>query len=179
MPLGDTKQPRKGRKGSGTWSTWGMRKVTLRRVDRQTFDGVLEVMPRDDQRQLVASVELSLAEVDANDALTPFAIYDGSQLGLPEPDRAPIGFAVIEVVASVGFVLRLLIDADSQGRGLGRAALSELVRRLRLNPDVELIATSYREDNLVMAGLCADLGFVAWRTPFPPPPGEVFVCLPD
>lgn len=93
-----------------------------------------------------------MAEVDANDALTPFAIYDGSQLGLPEPDRAPIGFAVIEVVASVGFVLRLLFDADSQGRALGRAALSELVRRLRLNPDVELIATSYREDNLVMAG---------------------------
>jgi diamine N-acetyltransferase len=115
--------------------------------------------------------------VDANDALTAFAVYDVSQLGLPEPDQEPVGFAVTEVVASVGFILRVLIDFDHQGMGYGRALMTELVRRLRLVPDVELVATSHRADNEPMARLCAELGFEAWDTPFPPPPGEVYLCL--
>jgi hypothetical protein len=61
--------------------------------------------------------------------------------------------------------------------GYGRATMSELVRRLRLQPDVELVATSHRTDNLPMARLCTDLGFEPWATPFPPPAGESYLCL--
>jgi len=146
-----------------------MEKVTLRRLADSDHQMVLGIRPREDQRHLVASVEASLAEVVANDALTAFDVFDGSQLGLPDPDQAPVGFAVTEVVTSVGFILRVVIDADHQRLGYGRATMTELVRRLRLNPDVELIATSHRADNLEMASLCAYLGFQAWETPFPPP----------
>src|SRR5690242_19133873 len=112
-----------------------MAEVTLRAVitdaDRAAVAG-LRVSP--EQQQIVATVEKSLTEVDADSALTAFAVYDASQLGLPNPERPPVGFAVTEVVASVGFVLRLLIDEQHQGRGYGRAALSELIRRLLLDP---------------------------------------------
>jgi diamine N-acetyltransferase len=127
---------------------------------------------------MVASVEKSLSEVDADPALTAFAIYDASQRGLPDPEQAPVGFAVSEVVASVGFVLRLLIDERHQHRGYGRGAMAEVVRRLQMNPDVEMVATSHRHDNLAMARLCVALGFVPWETPFAAPEGEVYLRLP-
>ena len=154
-----------------------MDKVTLRRLSGSDRQGVEGIRPRPDQEHLVSSVEASLAEVESNDALTPFVVFDGSQLGLPEPDQRPVGFAVTEEVASVGFILRLLIDADHQGMGDGCAAMTELVRRLRLSADVELVATSHRAENLSMARLCADMGFEAWDTPFTPAPGEVYLCL--
>jgi diamine N-acetyltransferase len=151
--------------------------VTLRRLGATDHEQVRHLRPAPDQEHLVATVADSLAQVAADDALTAFAVYDASQRGLPEPGEPAVGFAVTEVVASVGFVLRLLVGADHQGRGYGRATLVELVRRLRLVPDVELVATSHREDNLAMARLCAELGFVPWKTPFTPPTGEVYLRL--
>ena len=154
------------------------RGVTLRRVGEGDHHGLEALQVRENQRHLVADVATSLSQVAADPALTAFAVYDESQRGLPTPQGAPVGFAVTEVVASVGFILRLLIDAEHQGRGFGRAALLELIRRLGLDPDLELIATSHRHDNVVMARLCGQLGFVPWATPFEPPEGEVYLCLP-
>lgn len=161
------------------WSTRSMHDVTLRRLAPSDRLGVLALRPAPGQQHLVASVEKSLSEVDADVALTAFAIYDGSQLGLPEPEEPPVGFAVTEVVASVGFVLRLLIGEEHQQKGYGRTALTELVRRLRMNPDVEVVATSHRVDNAAMGRLCAAMGFEPWDTPFTAPEGEVYLRLPS
>lgn len=70
--------------------------------------------PTREQLHLVASVAKSLAAVDADHALTAFVVYDGSQLGLSEPDQPPVGLAVTGVAASVGFVLRLLVGQEHQ-----------------------------------------------------------------
>lgn len=153
--------------------------MTLRRLAPADHTSVLNLRVAPEQQHLVASVEKSLAEVDADHALTAFAIYDGSQLGLPEPNQSPVGFAVIEVVASVGFVLRLLVGQEHQQKGYGKATMIELVRRLRLDPDVEVVATSYRADNAVMERLCASLGFEQWHTPFVPPEREIYLRLPS
>ena len=74
-------------------------------------------------------------EVRAKSALTA-AGYDVSQLGVPDPDGSPVGLAVTEVVASVSFLLRLLIGGEHRDKGPGRAATVELLRRLRLDPDI-------------------------------------------
>lgn len=99
------------------------RGVTLRRVGEGDHHGLEALQVRENQRHLVADVATSLSQVAADPALTAFAVYDESQRGLPTPQGAPVGFAVTEVVASVGFILRLLIDAEHQGQGFGRAAL--------------------------------------------------------
>jgi diamine N-acetyltransferase len=155
-----------------------MATVTLRRI---TDDGArvrAAIRIPEEQQAHVASVETSLREVSDDPALTAYAVFDGRQVGLEVPDEEPLGFAVLEVRGGVGFVLRMVVDADHQGRGHGRALLVELVRRLRLDPDVELVATSHREDNTVMAALCASVGFGPWATPFDPPAGEVYLALP-
>jgi diamine N-acetyltransferase len=147
--------------------------VTLRPVDDVNRADVLALRVTPEQQRFVATVEKSLAEVAADDALTAYAVHAGSG-----PDGDLVGLAVTEVRDGVGFVLRVLVDAGHQGRGYGRDLVVELVRRLRDRPDVELVATSHRRDNVAMAGLCRVLGFEPWATPFPPPEGEVYLRLP-
>ncbi len=152
--------------------------MSLRQLGPDDWASVLTLRAAPDQQHLIATVEKSRTEVDANPTLTAFAIFDGSQLGLPDPEEPPVGFAVTEVVASVGFVLRLLIGEQNQHKGYGRAAMAALVRRLRMDPDVEMVATSHRAGNAAMERLCVALGFVPWQTSFDPPEGEVYLRLP-
>lgn len=127
----------------------------------------------------MASVQKSMAQVVADPALTAFAVYDAEQRGLEEPAEPPIGFAVIEVRGGVGFILRMMVDAAHQRTGYGRSLVEELIRRLRLDPDVETVATSHRRDNLAMAALCRSVGFEPWETPWPnQDDDEVYPCLP-
>ncbi|NOK62467.1 MAG: GNAT family N-acetyltransferase [Chloroflexi bacterium AL-W] len=56
----------------------------------------------------------------------------------------------------------------------------EVIRRLRLHPEAELIATSYRRENMVAARLYASLGFVPWDIAWAiDHPTEVYVRLPE
>lgn len=72
-----------------------------------------------------------------------------------------------------------MIDRAHQRKGYGRAAFVEVIRRLRLSPEVEMIATSHRHDNTVVAGLFRSLGFVPREIEgMALTPGEVYLRLP-
>jgi diamine N-acetyltransferase len=89
-----------------------------------------------------------------------------------------VGFIMYEIVAGVGFIQRLMIDQSYQAQGYGRAALIEVIRRLRLSPEVEMIATSHRRENVIAAKLYLSLGFVPWEIAFATPDHpEVFLRL--
>lgn len=79
-----------------------MPSVNLRPVSQVNREAVLALRPAAEQAHLVASVARSLTEVAGDDALTAYAVYDGSQRDLPTPNRPPVGFAVTEVVTGVG-----------------------------------------------------------------------------
>lgn len=156
-----------------------MLSVHLRSVTAGTVAECLQLRVADAQRSLVATNVQSLAEAYANPALHPLAIYDAAARGYEHPPVPMIGFAMYEVTAGIGFIQRLMIDRAYQGRGYGRAALVALIRRLRLHPDVEEIATSHRRENVIAARLYARLGFVPWTIGWVQPEGEeVFLCLP-
>ncbi|MEM7581576.1 MAG: GNAT family N-acetyltransferase [Cyanobacteria bacterium P01_A01_bin.80] len=56
-----------------------------------------------------------------------------------------------------------MVDEKYQGQGYGRAAITEVIRRLKLCPDVEMIATSSRKENEIAAKLYQSLGFEPWN----------------
>ena len=133
----------------------------------------------DDQSTFVAPTVKSLAEAYVDPTFTSLAVYDGAMLGLVEPTAPMLGFIMYERKAGVGFIQRLLIDQAFQGRGYGKAAMQEIMRRLRRFLDVQRIATSYRANNLVAAHLYAQLGFIPWQVPWDnADPNEVYVILP-
>ena len=157
-----------------------MAEVHLRQV---TMDNLYECIALEvdaSQVDLVAPNVRSLAEAKVDPTLYPLAIYDGAVAGYEKPQLPMVGFAMYEIKAGVGFILRLMIDRRFQGQGYGRAASIEVIRRLKLHPEVELIATSHRKDNQAAARLYRSLGFVDWDIAWArDQKDEVFLKLED
>ena len=139
-----------------------MIKVSLRAITQANFHECISLTVADDQKDLVASNVKSLAEAYVNPTLHPFGIYDASAHYKKNP--AMVGFTIYEIAEAVGFILRLMIDEKYQRKGYGRAAMIEVIRRLKLHPEVEIIATSHLRENEAAAKLYESLGFVDWET---------------
>ncbi len=155
-------------------------RVSFRPVTEANFADCVALDVSPSQRKFVATTLESLAQAATDPNLTALLIYPGTSVGLVQPRAKPVGFAMYEVAAGVGYIQRLLIDRAHQRRGYGRAALRELLRRLRLIPEVQVIATSHKHRNRVVARLFASEGFVEWKTPWRNDlPDETFRILRD
>jgi diamine N-acetyltransferase len=138
--------------------------VHLRSLTRDNLAECLNLHVADSQTQFVALNAKSLAEAYVNPYLFPLAIYPAVARGHEGKPPVPmVGFCMYELEAGVGFILRLMISHEHQRRGYGRAAVVEVIRRLRLHPEVEQIATSYKRGNKAAAHLYQNLGFVPWE----------------
>jgi diamine N-acetyltransferase len=153
--------------------------VHLRRVTADNEQDCLRLRVHDAQAAFVATNAKSLAQAKAEPKLVPLAVYDRAARGYLEPPVPMIGFVMYEIDCGVGSILRLMIDRAHQGKGYGRATLVEVIRRLRLEPEVEMIVTSHRHDNAVVAQLFRSLGFVPWELEgIRLKPGEIYLRLP-
>jgi len=141
-----------------------MPEVHLRPITRDNLAECLNLRVADSQAQFVALNAKSLAEAYVNPHLFPLAIYPASARGHEAKPPVPmVGFCIYELEAGVGFILRLMINQEHQRCGYGHAAMLEVIRRLRLHPEVELIATSYKRGNEAADHLYGKLGFVPWE----------------
>ena len=139
-----------------------MVKVHLRKITRDNLRECLNLQVDDSQKSLVTPNAQSLAEAYVDGNLFPFAVYDTSACGYEQTQVPMLGFVMYEIDGGVGFIMRLMIDSKYQRQGYGRATMIEIIRRLKLYPDVEIIATSYRKQNEVAASLYQSLGFIPW-----------------
>ncbi|BAY85752.1 hypothetical protein NIES267_52530 [Calothrix parasitica NIES-267] len=139
-----------------------MAKVHLRKITLDNFQECVSLELNENQKEFLASNIESLAQAYVNPNLFPLAIYDTAVIGYEEPQLPMIGFVMYEIVAGVGFILRLMIDYKYQQQGYGKASLLETIRRLKLYPEVELIATSYKKGNEAASRFYRNLGFVDW-----------------
>ena len=157
-----------------------MAEVHLRAVTIENVQECLSLQVEESQSRFVASNQKSLAEAKVNPTLVPLAIYDHAARGYPTPTVPMVGFVMYELTCGAGFILRIMIDRRHQRQGYGRAALIEVIRRLKLTPEVEMIATSHRCDNTASARLFQSLGFIPWAIEGAEAinPGEVFLKLP-
>ncbi len=157
-----------------------MAKVHLRKVNAANLPQCLQLKVKLEQQSLVAPVAKSLAEAYVNPNLYPMAIYDVAACGYEEPEIPVIGFTMYEIFTGVGFILRLMIDRQYQGQGYGKATTIEVIRRLKLYPEVEMIATSHLKGNERAASLYRGLGFKVWEIDWAlSHPTEVYLKLED
>ena len=157
-----------------------MTQVHLRDVTIENFHECIDLRVEQGQEELVASNMKSLAEAKVNPNLFPFAIYDAIMIGYEKPLLPMIGFTMYEITAGVGFIQRLMIDQQYQHQGYGKAAMLEVIRRLKLYPEVQLIATSHRQENTIASQLYRSLGFVDWEIAWAKEnPNEVFLRLDE
>ena len=156
-----------------------MAKIHLRKVTRN-FRECLNLQVAESQKDLVSTTTQSLAEAYVDPNLFPLAVYDAAACGYEQPEVPMIGFAMYEIITGVEFIMRLMVDEKYQGQGYGKATMIEVIRRLKLYPDVEIIASSYRKENKIAARLYESLGFRQWDISYAlSHPTEVYVKLKD
>lgn len=135
--------------------------VCLRAVTRENFRACIRLDVAPEQKDFVAPNVYSLAQAKVNPLLTPWAIYDRKILGQDlTPDDEMVGFCMVQEMDGVGFIMRLMIDRRFQRRGYGRAAMEDVIARLKMTPGIEIIATSYAKGNAGAEALYRGLGFV-------------------
>lgn len=126
--------------------------VTLRDVDKENFNRCVKLEVREDQKNFVASNVYSIAQSKVEPAYVPHAVYDGDEM---------VGFVMYGYDEDDGChcIARVMIDKNQQGKGYGRAAMEEVVRRLRETPDCREVVLSTEPENEVAQKLYESLGF--------------------
>lgn len=97
-------------------------KVSLRPLSRSNVRAVCELRLADDQRHLVAPAAYTVAEGHYEPGAVLRAIY---------LDDEPVGVLLVEVESDTPYLVRFMVDAAHQRRGIGRQAVELLVGELR------------------------------------------------
>lgn len=138
-----------------------MARVSLRPITPENLDECISLKVANHQKGFIDSNIYSLARAAVSPTYHPFGIYDADAHHRANPSM--VGFVMYDLSNARGFILRLMINEKFQRRGYGRAAMVEVIRRLKLHPEVERIATSYDRKNEAAARLDESLGFVDWK----------------
>jgi len=142
--------------------------VTLREITMANFKECLGLKLKPGQENFVASNLYSLAEAKADGVSIPLAIYS---------DDTMVGFTMFwyDEKNCKGYIDRLMVDERYQGKGYGRAAMIDVVERLKAFPGCREIQVSFVHDNIAADKLYASLGFV--RTGTTTPDGEETIVV--
>jgi diamine N-acetyltransferase len=129
------------------------RRIALCAVDDGNWRAVADVAPRDEQRGFVAALAARYLLLSMRGGLW-------TSLGVLADDTV-VGHVMwaYDDEGGAHWIGGLVVDADEQGRGVGRAAMRELIRLLSRRPDCREIRLSYHPDNGGAAKLYAALGF--------------------
>ncbi|MBZ0276257.1 MAG: GNAT family N-acetyltransferase [Anaerolineae bacterium] len=128
--------------------------ITLRDITRDNWRACTKLKVADGQERFVATNAYSLAQARYEPECLPLAIYD---------DETMVGFLMYREadygLAKVWYIDRLLIGAEFQRRGYGRAGMLALIERLRAIPGYAAVLISFVPDNDAARDLYASLGF--------------------
>ena len=126
--------------------------IELREITMENFHDCINLSVADHQRTFVAPNVYSLAEAKADGVSNPRAIYADDQM---------VGFTMycFEPESGIGYIDRLMVAAEHQGQGYGRAAMTEVIELLQSTPGCRWIRTSFEPTNAVANSLYESLGF--------------------
>ncbi len=127
--------------------------IRLELVSENTFFPVLRLKVSTEQEKYVSSNLVSLAQAWLYyDKAKPYAILD---------DDTVVGFLMLdwdEEERTVG-IWRFMIGADYQGKGYGRAALTQAINMIRDTGKFDMVYLGYVPGNEVAEKLYYSLGF--------------------
>jgi diamine N-acetyltransferase len=129
--------------------------ISLREITRDNWRECVRLKVADDQQKFVASNAVSLAQSKYEPECVPLAVYDGDII---------VGFVMYRPedygISKLWFIDRLMVGAQYQGKGYGRAAMEALIARLKAVPGYNAILISFVPGNEAAEKLYSSLGFV-------------------
>lgn len=133
-----------------------MKKITLKKVNRQNVEAVLNLEVKEEQKKYVANPCKSLAYAYANKEITEaFGIYFGNQL---------VGYTsiIFEEEENVFNLWHFFIDQKFQGKGLGKKSLTVIMDDLKRKAKgiTNKVALGVEADNSIAIKLYKSFGFL-------------------
>ena len=135
-------------------------KITLKKVTRLNLRTILQLEVKPEQKKLVASNAISVAEAYFNKDAWFRAIY---------ADNIPIGFAMIGDSSlkyknnpkhrPSYFLWRFMIDANYQGKGYGKEAMELIINHVKSRPKAKELLLSHSKSNGNAGDFYKKLGF--------------------
>lgn len=131
-----------------------MNQINLRPITDQNREECINLRTRQDQQHFVASNLDSLEKAEAEPSTRAFGIYNEDRM---------IGFTLFDVLPyeddDCFWIVRFMIDEKYQGRGLGKAALSEIISTMSKIEGCRKIRTSHVPENEFVNKLYKSFGF--------------------
>lgn len=124
--------------------------VSLTPLNRFNWESYLTIQVQSTQENFVPSVLYSLAQAKFEN-LFPLGITLDNEI---------VGFLMYGNFSGIFWINRILIDKKFQRKGIGKAALRQLIAQFRQNPQCKEIRTSFVAENIAARTLFTDLGFI-------------------
>lgn len=126
--------------------------VTLRDIDLENWNAVVQLTLPDEQAGFVSSNLYSIAESRFYPEIEMLAAYAGEE---------PVGFVMFSINPTDGhyWIWKLMVDGRQQGKGYGRATLTRLLEHLRNAGTSQVIMISWTPDNTVAERPYLSMGF--------------------
>ncbi|MFX3646865.1 MAG: GNAT family N-acetyltransferase [Paenibacillus sp.] len=130
-----------------------MEQVTLQPVTKENELECINLKPREDQLDLVASNADSLIHATKEITSKPYGIFAEDQM---------VGFILFDnEIYNDGYywILRFMMDEKYQGKGYGKLAIQEVIRMLQDRSDCRQIRVSHVPHNIAANTLYKRCGF--------------------
>ena len=126
--------------------------VRLEPITEDNYWACLRLNVAEGQTDFVATNTISLAQAYVYPTLEPRAIFD---------DATMVGFVMYERPNKhrEHYIHRLMVGAEYQRRGYGRAAMEAVIKEISTAPDYHGIKISFVLENTGVEALYAALGF--------------------
>jgi len=126
--------------------------ISLREIDSENFHQCLKLKVADGQENYVADNAVSIAESKIYPHLIPLAVYLENEM---------VGFAMYGRDPETGnfWLVRLMIDAQQQGKGYGKSATLAVIEKLYEEFNCREIYLSFVPGNVGAEKMYSSLGF--------------------
>ena len=126
--------------------------VSLREITPENFKECIDLKVADEQSSFVASNLMSIAQAKIYPSRHPMAVYTGEKM---------VGFVMFGHDSDDGkfYLGRLMIAAEHQGKGYGKATVLAVIEKLRENPDCREIYLSFVPENTHAERVYEKIGF--------------------
>ncbi len=126
--------------------------VRFEEITPQNFRECINLKVSDAQEKFVAANLMSIAQAKIYPTANPFAVYAGDEM---------VGFAMYgyDTDEERFYLVRLMIDAEHQGKGYGKAATRRVIERMKQIEDCRAIFLSFVPENTGAERLYQSVGF--------------------
>lgn len=127
--------------------------IRFEEVSATNLNAILGLKVHESQQKFVADNARSIAQGTYDENAWFRGIYAGDE---------PVGFVMLSIDESAAeyYVWRLMIDAEQQGKGYGKAAMLAVIDLVRVMPNAKALRLSYVPDEGSAGPFYERLGFV-------------------